>query len=74
MIRVTLTIPDDVYAALQAVSRQSDTSLDEMATEALRRGMPPISAEMPDDDVGWDTLSPEEATRRLRRPLGCPDV
>jgi hypothetical protein len=73
MVTVTLTIPDDVYAALKTASEQRAISFDETATEALRRGMPSIEPEMNSND-DWETLSREEFTIRMRRALGYPDV
>jgi hypothetical protein len=74
MITVTLTIPDDVYSALKTVSEQRAISLDETATEALRRGMPPIALELPDDSVDWDTLPRDDAVKVWRAALGYPEV
>lgn len=38
-MRTTLTLDDDVTAALERVRRQRDASLKELINEALRRGL-----------------------------------
>jgi hypothetical protein len=43
-MRTTLTLDDDVAAALERVRRQRDASLKELVNEALRRGLKDMSS------------------------------
>jgi hypothetical protein len=43
-MRTTLTIDDDVAAALERLRRSEDKSLKELINQALRRGLAPPSA------------------------------
>jgi hypothetical protein len=43
-MRTTLTLDDDVAAALERVRRQRDASLKELINEALRRGLKDMSS------------------------------
>jgi Ribbon-helix-helix protein, copG family len=43
-MRTTLTLDDDVAAALERVRKQRDASLKELVNEALRRGLRDMSS------------------------------
>ena len=43
-MRTTLTLDDDVAAALERVRKQRDASLNELVNEALRRGLRDMSS------------------------------
>jgi hypothetical protein len=42
-VRTTLTLDDDVAAALERARRQNDASLKEVVNQALRRGLPELA-------------------------------
>lgn len=42
-MRTTLTLDDDVAAALERARRQRDASLKEVVNEALRKGLPELA-------------------------------
>ena len=42
--RLTITIDDDVAARLEEVARRAGTAVEEVASDALRRGLPAATA------------------------------
>jgi Arc/MetJ family transcription regulator len=56
MMRTTLTLDDDVAAALERLRRSRDASLKDLVNEALRRGL---------SDMGRRTKSRERVSTRV---------
>ena len=62
MMRTTLTLDDDVAAALERLRRSRDASLKDLVNEALRRGL---------IDMGRRTKSRERVSTRVADLVAC---
>lgn len=60
---LTITVPDDIAQAAQALANASGASPEEVLIEALHAHFPPLSAELQEEFDAWERASDEDMAR-----------
>ena len=60
---LTLTIPDEIARAAEALAEATGDSPEELLLQALRAHFPPLSPELQEEFSAWERASDEDMAR-----------
>ena len=60
---LTLTVPDEIARAAQALAQAAGRSPEEVLLQALRAHFPPLSPELQEEFDAWERASDEDMAR-----------